>query len=58
MARKTLNSIYSIMLLFPLLLSSCDGKVIFADTHEIRSGVWELSDVANFTFDNSDFGKK
>ena len=54
MARKTLNSIYSIMLLFPLLLSSCGGKAIFADTYEIKSGVWELSDVANFTFGNSD----
>ena len=54
MAKKTVNSIYIIMIFLPLLLNSCDGRVIFADTHEITGGVWELSDVANFAFSNSD----
>ena len=54
MARKTVNKIFLILLPITLLLSSCNGKVIFADTREITGNRWELDDVINFNFNNTD----
>ncbi len=54
MERKTVNSIFFILIPVFLLLNSCKGRVIFADSREIYGNTWQLSDVINFNFNNTD----
>lgn len=54
MTRRTGNPLVLLLLALPLLLGSCDGKVVYADSAAITDEIWSLSNEVEFGFDNGD----